>query len=121
MAVTSVTLLSIMLLVSVTLVMSNDSVTEQRNITPQYMNQGDIVTSDSTIQHVQTEAPLLSNRESIIMKTITRTSASTQLESGWCITITTSSLYVKIVVLLNISNVVYFIFISPFNGEGFLQ
>ena len=52
---------------------------------PQYMNQGDIVTSNSTIQHVQTEAPLLSNRESIIMKTITRTSTSKQLESGWCI------------------------------------
>ena len=49
------------------------------------MNQGDIVTSDSTIQHVQTEDPLLSNSESILMKTITRTSASNQLGSGWCI------------------------------------
>ena len=58
--------------------MSEDSVTEQRNITPHYIVQGDIVTSDSTIQHVQTDAPLLSNRESIIMKTITRTSTSKQ-------------------------------------------
>ena len=83
--ISSVTLLSLLLLVKVTLVMSEDSVTKQRKITPHYKNQGDIATSDSTIQHVQTDAPLLSNRESIIMKTITRTSASTQLESGWCI------------------------------------
>ena len=83
--ISSVTLLSLLLLVRVTLVMSEDSVTEQRNITPQYNNEADVVTSDSTIQHVQTGAPLLSNRESRIMKTITRTSASKQLESGWCI------------------------------------
>ena len=66
--ISSVTLLSLLLLVRVTVVMSEDSVTERLNITPQYNNEADVVTSDSTIQHVQTEAPLLSNRESISVK-----------------------------------------------------
>ena len=60
--ISSVTLLSLLLLVRVAVVMSEDSVTERLNITPQYNNEADVVTSDSTIQHVQTEAPLLSNR-----------------------------------------------------------
>ena len=96
--ISSVTLLPLLLLVRVTVVMSEDSVTERLNITPQYNNEADVV----TIQHVQTEAPLLSNRESIIMKTFTRTSASTQLESGWCII-----LRVKIYKPLNLYNMIY--------------
>ena len=100
--ISSVTLLSLLLLVRVTVVMSEDSVTEQLNITPQYMNQADIVTSDAAVQHVQMEAPLLSNTDSIRMKTITRASASTQLESGWCII-----LRVKIYKPLNLYNIIY--------------